>query len=85
MGLYKIEWKESVHKDFKKLDKPHVALIVKTIEALAKNPRPHNSKKLVDTKRTYRVRVGDYRVIYQVDDSQKTVLLNYVSHRKDAY
>jgi mRNA interferase RelE/StbE len=55
------------------------------IEGLAQNPRPPDCKKLKDMDDLYRVRVGDYRIIYQVKDEEVLVLVVRVAHRKDAY
>jgi mRNA interferase RelE/StbE len=54
------------------------------IEALAATPRPHGSKKLTG-RDGYRIRSGDYRVVYEVDDRQRTVTILHVGHRKDVY
>jgi mRNA interferase RelE/StbE len=59
--------------------------LMQLIESLAKNPFPVQSKKLKDSESCYRLRVGDYRVIYQVDTENKFVIIYHVRHRKDAY
>ena len=59
--------------------------ILEVIDSLSENPRPRQSSKLKDTERTYRLRVGDYRVIYQIDDEIKEVIVFHVRHRKDVY
>jgi mRNA interferase RelE/StbE len=53
--------------------------------ALARNPRPPGTKKLRAQDDRYRIRVGDYRVIYEVDDAQLLILIVDVGHRKDVY
>jgi mRNA interferase RelE/StbE len=55
------------------------------IIALARNPRPPGAKKLRAQDDRYRIRVGDYRVIYEVDDAQLLILIVDVGHRKDVY
>ena len=55
------------------------------IEALADDPTPGHSVKLAGAEALYRIRVGDYRVIYGVDHPSKQVIIHYVRHRKDAY
>jgi len=55
------------------------------IEALSVNPRLEGTKKLVGSDAAYRLRVGDYRVIYTIDDGIKIVQIDRVRHRKDAY
>ncbi len=85
MGSYKLSWKESVHKDLRRLPSNLIPRIVTKVETLLANPIPIDSKKLRDTEHTYRVRVGDYRIIYQVNISDKEILVCRVRHRKDAY
>ena len=85
MASYKIEWKSSVRKDLKRVDRKFVPKLIDDVAALADNPFPVDSQKLFDTERTYRVRSGDYRIIYQVDIKHKMVLVMYIRHRKDVY
>jgi len=59
--------------------------VVERILALKENPRPFGSIKLTDYADEYRVRVGDYRVRYQVNDQEALVLLLHCKHRKDVY
>lgn len=85
MALYSIEWKRSAYRDLKKIDKQYLHRILKEIESLARNPHPQDCQKLVDTERTFRIRVGDYRVVYQADDRAGVVLVEHIRHRKDVY
>ena len=59
--------------------------LILTLRSLANEPRPNGVKKLKGYDNTYRVRVGDYRIIYEIKDRELIVLLLSVSHRKDAY
>ena len=85
MADYNLCWKESVRKDLRRLPTTIITKIIKKAESLTKNPLPIDSKKLRDTEHSYRVRVGDYRIIYQVNTSDKEILVFRVRHRKDAY
>ena len=85
MDLFRVEWKASVDGDLKKLHPSQIPQVVKKLELLAENPTPRGCKKLVATERTYRVRIGNYRIIYQVDYQEKVVMIYYIRHRKDAY
>jgi mRNA interferase RelE/StbE len=85
MDSFKIEWKSSSEKDFKHIDKQYIHRILNVIENLSTNPFPIQCKKLHDSESSYRIRIGDYRVIYQVDSKTKTITIYYVRHRKDAY
>jgi mRNA interferase RelE/StbE len=59
-------------------------LIIASITALSENPRPPGSKKLVNHA-AWRIRVRDYRVLYEIDDKNQTVTIISVSHRRDVY
>jgi len=59
--------------------------IFEAIDALVDNPRPRGCRKLRGRDSQYRIRVGDYRVIYEIDDKTVTVLILRIRHRKDAY
>lgn len=85
MASFKIEWKSPSENDLKKIDKQYIQKIINRIEFLSENPFPVQSKKLKGSQSNYRLRIGDYRVIYQVNDKKKIVIIFYVRHRKDAY
>jgi mRNA interferase RelE/StbE len=71
-------------KQIMKLDKKIIPVIKAAIAGLADNPRPYGYKKLKGED-AYRIRVGDYRVIYEIDDGKITVTVVSVGHRKDIY
>ena len=85
MAVYSLLFKRQVEKDFRKIDRRYRKKILDEIEGLKKLPHPSNSRKLTNTEITYRLRVGDYRAIYQVDDNAKVITIFYVRHRQDAY
>lgn len=72
-------------KEFKKLDPDAQARIKPAFGELAENPRPPGCKKLAGEESLYRIRKGNYRVIYQVNDDEVTVLVVRVRHRREAY
>lgn len=84
MASYKLLFKQSVAKDLRALTKVDVARVLRRIERLAENPRPPGCEKLSGQER-YRVRQGVYRIVYQVDDEQRVVLVVKVGHRRDVY
>jgi mRNA interferase RelE/StbE len=84
MAEYKIYFKESVEKDFRKVPKKDLQKILSRIEALAKDPRPPEHEKLSGQEK-YRVRQGLYRIIYSIQDKELTVWVVKVGHRKDVY
>ncbi|MCX6640857.1 MAG: type II toxin-antitoxin system RelE/ParE family toxin [bacterium] len=85
MPSYKITFKPSVHKDLRKLPKNIVGQVFAQIEDLRLNPLPSNSIKLEGAERIYRIRIGDYRLIYQVDNSAKEITVHYIRHRSEVY
>ena len=85
MGLFKIESKGSLEHDLRKIDKQFIPRILNAVESLAENPFPIQSRKMKGSESSYRLRVGDYRVIYQVDTENKVVTIFYARHRKEAY
>ena len=85
MSLYKIFWRKSAIKDLRKIDKRFIEKIIKSRELLSSDVFPSQSKILEGSKRSYRMKVGSYRVIYQVDFEEKKVSIIYIRHRKDVY
>jgi mRNA interferase RelE/StbE len=76
----------SAAKELESVDgKANRARIVKAILSLAANPRGASSEKLSGTDRRYRVRVGDYRVVYDVDDEKSVVDVVKIGHRREVY
>ena len=86
---YTIELTPAAEKTLLKLSKKDRALMVRmdrVLLSLIDNPTPPNSKHLVgEVANLYRLRVGDYRVIYQVDGGKLVILVVHVGHRKDVY
>jgi mRNA interferase RelE/StbE len=85
MDSYRIEWKSSARSELERLDRHVVGRIVAAVESLSSNPCPSGFRKLRGTERTYRIRVGDYRVLYEVFQMTLVVHVVRVRHRKDAY
>ncbi len=82
---YTLQFKPSVEKDFKSLSKATLLRAFKQIIALQNEPRPHQSIKLSGMDYMYRLRIGDYRIVYEVDEKAKLVTIHYVRHRRDVY
>jgi len=85
MASYSLQVKPSVEKDLRPLPKSVIKRVWAKIEALADDPTPSHSVKLAGAEALYRIRVGDYRVIYGVDHPSRQVVSHYVRHGKDAY
>jgi mRNA interferase RelE/StbE len=84
MAAYKIFFKKSVEKDFKVIPKKDLIKILKSIEALAEEPRPPGCEKLSGQQK-YRLRQGRYRILYSVQDDELSIWVVKVGHRKDIY
>ena len=85
MTPYSLRFKDSVAKDLRRLPADARSRCLARAEALRENPRPQAAVKLTGREYTYRLRVGRYRVIYQIDDKEHTVTVEYVRHRGRAY
>ncbi|MBN1866005.1 type II toxin-antitoxin system RelE/ParE family toxin [Candidatus Sumerlaeota bacterium] len=85
MASYEVRLKPSVGKDFQSLPKNVRARAWGKIESLARNPLPAGVAKISGAEDVYRLRVGDYRIVYCVDRESREILVQYVRHRKDAY
>ena len=85
MVKYSLEVKQSALKELDALDDRLFTRIDKKILSLADNPRPAGCKKLRGYKDQWRIRVGDWRVLYIVDDEAKVVSVTRVAHRSEAY
>jgi mRNA interferase RelE/StbE len=85
VGKYSLEIKQSAQKELDALDDAVFARIDKKILALADNPRPPGCRKLRGYKDQWRVRVGDWRVVYLIDDGARHVTITHVAHRREVY
>ena len=85
MALYSIEWKRSALKELKQLPKNIIPKALSIAEELTTNPHPQSSKKLSGTDHTYRIRFGDYRLIYNVMDQVLIIEVIRIGHRKNVY
>jgi len=74
-----------IEKELSKIDNRMALKIRTSIRSLAKDPRPKGVKKLQGSDKTYRIRVGDYRIIYEIYDSKVLILIVNVGHRKNIY
>jgi len=81
----RIEWKKSTKKDLRKLQAAMAARILEAVEGLGANPFPHGVEKLAGSEHAYRIRVGDYRIVFEVVPGSELVEIQRVRHRKDVY
>lgn len=82
--MYRLVIDKYAQKQLGKIPPPHFNRITKAIYSLADNPRPHGYKKLTG-RPGYRIRIGDYRVIYKIEDKILTVFVIDIGNRKDIY
>jgi len=84
MAKYKILLKHSAVKELEDIPKKDIKKIIKRIQSLALNPRSSGAKKLSDQER-YRIRQGDYRIVYSIQDNEFTVHIYKIGHRREIY
>ena len=82
---YRIEFKPSAAKEFSQLPKNIQKRIAAKVNTLADNPRPRGVEKLEGRENRYRIRVGDYRVIYEIHDEVLLVLVVRIGHCREVY
>lgn len=85
MPEYTVTFARSARKELQALDRTVATRVLRRIEALAATPRPAGCKKLEGAENLWRIRVGDWRVVYSVDDSKLLVDVSAVRHRRDVY
>ena len=85
MDIYRIEWTRSAAKELRKLPRQMIPKIVAEVDNLTSNPYPQGVRKLVGTENSYRIRVGDYRILYNIIENRLIVEIIRVGHRKDVY
>ena len=82
---YQIIIPKPVQKQLKKLPSTIYSQVIPKISNLQENPRPQGVKKLKGFDNEYRIRIGDYRIRYEINDSEKVLILLSCRHRRDAY
>ncbi len=82
--MYTLLAKPTVEKDLRTIHPDDLAVVNDKIKTLATQPRQHKTEKLKGVE-GYRLRVGNYRILYDIDDHAKTVTIHRVQHRKQVY
>ena len=82
---YRIEVKSQAVRALERIPNPHRRRIARAIDGLAHDPRPAGCVKLTGADDAYRVRVGDYRILYEIADRVLIVYVIRIAHRKDVY
>ena len=82
---YAVSFKASADKAMDRLPRPVQARMIEKARGLANDPRPPGAVKLAGTSGLWRVRIGDYRMAYLIDDQRRTVDIRIVAHRREVY
>ena len=85
MAQYTVQFKSSAARQLRKLDRPVRVRISTVVDSLASNPRPAGAEKFQGEESILRLRVGDYRILYQIVDDRLIVLVVRVGHRREVY
>jgi mRNA interferase RelE/StbE len=83
--VYEVYLERTAERDLKKLPAEVFHRIIPRIHVLGEDPRPPGCRKLTGSDSDWRIRVGDYRVVYEIDDAQSIVRVFRVRHRREAY
>ena len=83
--MYEVLVERTVERDLKSLPSTVFDHIIARIKALAEVPRPSGCHKLAGSRNDWRIRIGDYRVLYEIDDSRKRVRIFRIRHRREVY
>ena len=84
MDSYKVSLKKSAEKELRAIPSHDMGKIVEKLKGLAHQPRPHGCEKLEGQER-YRIRQGDWRMIYSIDDNEKSVMVFKIGNRREVY
>jgi mRNA interferase RelE/StbE len=83
--VYQVLLERSAERDLRRLSADVHDRVIEAIQSLASDPRPPGCRKLAGTKNDWRIRVGDYRVVYDITDTIRIVRVHRVRHRRDIY
>lgn len=83
--MYEVLLERVAERDLRRLASEFYQRIISRIKALSENPRPAGSRKITGSESDWRIRIGDYRVIYEIDDDAQAVRVMRVRHRREAY
>ena len=85
MARYVVEFRRGAEKDLRRLDAVVQKRVLRAADNLATDPRPSGCRKLQGSDNAYRVRLGDYRIVYTIDDAVLIVAIERVRHRGEVY
>ena len=82
---YELQYRPGIERDLSRLPKGVLARVDRALMSLIQDPRPHGCKKLAGGGDLWRLRVGDWRIVYEIDDSSRIVDIQIVAHHRDVY
>jgi mRNA interferase RelE/StbE len=82
---YEVRLKPSAERELRKLPRQIQLRVARRLDGLTSDPRPHGCEKLAGLDDLYRIRVGEYRIVYQVSDQVLLILVVTIGHRGDVY
>ena len=85
MNSYRVALVSSAEKELRALPSKVITRIIPRLDALVSTPRPAGCKKLKGGDKEWRIRIGEYRVVYVIDDTAKTVAVTRIAHRRNVY
>ena len=85
MNVYDVQIMPQAQKDLDALSGKLLSKFEHAILSLYNEPRPHNTKKLSGAESKWRIRIGEYRLLHEIDDSRKLVRIYRIAHRREAY
>ena len=83
--MYELYIEHKAEKDLGKLPPQYFKLVVAKIKKLSYDPHPKGSRKIIGTENFWRIRIGSYRVLYEIIESELTIRIYKIAHRKDIY
>lgn len=83
--MHKVYLEGAAERDLKRLAAEEFNRIIENIKVLRENPRPPGCRKISGSKNDWRIRVGSYRIIYEIDDKAKTIKIFRIRYRREAY
>jgi len=83
--VYEVYLERRAERDLKKLSTDNFYRIVTRVKALAEDPRPDGCRKITGTESDWRIRIGEYRVIYEIDEKSRAVRVIRIRHRREVY
>lgn len=83
--MYRVFLERAAEKDLKSLSSRLHNRVITPLQKLARQPRPPGCRRLTGRDNDWRIRVGEYRIVYEIDDPAQTIRMNRVRHRREVY